>query len=86
MKVAKNSLNNRFIPYDVIETDAILSIDDDMRLKHEEILLCFRYSTNNSLLIEFSINFACLASLIQATYLTIGNLQVTPHEINANVH
>ena len=42
VKVAKNSLNNRFIPYDAIETDAILSIDDDMRLKHEEILLCFR--------------------------------------------
>ena len=43
MKVAKNSLNNRFIPYDVIETDAIFSIDDDVEMRHEEILLGFRY-------------------------------------------
>ena len=43
MKVAKNSLNNRFIPYDVIETDAIFSIDDDVEMRHDEILLGFRY-------------------------------------------
>ena len=45
MRVAKNSLNNRFIPYDVIETDAIFSIDDDVEFEHEEILLGFRYCT-----------------------------------------
>jgi alpha-1,4-N-acetylglucosaminyltransferase EXTL3 len=38
----KNSLNNRFIPYDVIETDAILSIDDDVELEVDEIQLAFR--------------------------------------------
>jgi alpha-1,4-N-acetylglucosaminyltransferase EXTL3 len=38
----KNSLNNRFIPYDVIETDAILSIDDDIYLRHDEIQFAFR--------------------------------------------
>ena len=43
VKVAKNSLNNRFIPYDVIETDAIFSIDDDVEMRHDEILLGFRY-------------------------------------------
>ena len=43
MKVTKNSLNNRFIPYDVIETDAIFSIDDDVEMRHEEILLGFRF-------------------------------------------
>ena len=43
IKVAKNSLNNRFIPFDVIETDAIFSLDDDVALTHEEILLAFRY-------------------------------------------
>ena len=43
VKVAKNSLNNRFIPYDVIDTDAIFSIDDDVEMRHDEILLGFRY-------------------------------------------
>ena len=43
MKVAKNSLNNRFIPYDVIETDAIFAIDDDVEMRHDEILLAYRY-------------------------------------------
>lgn len=42
VKVAKNSLNNRFIPYDVIETDAIFSIDDDVEMRPDEILLGFR--------------------------------------------
>ena len=42
VKVAKNSLNNRFIPYDVIETDAIFAIDDDVEMRHDEILLGFR--------------------------------------------
>ena len=42
VKVAKNSLNNRFVPYDVIETDAIFAVDDDVEMRHEEILLAFR--------------------------------------------
>jgi len=37
-----NSLNNRFIPYDIIETDAVLSLDDDAHLRHDEILFGFR--------------------------------------------
>ncbi|CAI2723675.1 unnamed protein product [Schistosoma spindalis] len=37
-----NSLNNRFLPYDLIETDAILSIDDDIQLRHDEIVFGFR--------------------------------------------
>ena len=45
VKVAKNSLNNRFIPYDVIETDAIFAVDDDVEMRHDEILLGFRYWT-----------------------------------------
>ena len=35
-------MNNRFLPYDEIETDAVLSFDDDMRLTHDEINLAFR--------------------------------------------
>lgn len=29
VRAARNSLNNRFLPYDAIETEAILSVDDD---------------------------------------------------------
>ncbi|CAK8684115.1 exostosin-like 3 [Clavelina lepadiformis] len=38
----KNSLNNRFMPWDQIETDAVLSLDDDAHLRHDEILFGFR--------------------------------------------
>lgn len=38
----KNSLNNRFLPYTEIDTDAVLSLDDDAHLRHDEILLSFR--------------------------------------------
>ena len=44
VKVTQNSLNNRFIPYDVIDTDAVFAIDDDVEMRHDEILLAFRYS------------------------------------------
>ena len=46
MKVTKNSLNNRFVPYDVIETDAVFAVDDDVEMRHDEILLAFRYFTS----------------------------------------
>uniref|UniRef100_A0A0N4Z425 Glyco_transf_64 domain-containing protein n=1 Tax=Parastrongyloides trichosuri TaxID=131310 RepID=A0A0N4Z425_PARTI len=32
VKPTGNSLNNRFLPYDIIKTEAILSLDDDQRL------------------------------------------------------
>lgn len=47
VKVAKNSLNNRFVPYDVIETDAIFAVDDDVEMRHDEILLAFRVWREN---------------------------------------
>ncbi|KAL3892392.1 hypothetical protein ACJMK2_004602 [Sinanodonta woodiana] len=37
-----NSLNARFLPFDAIETDAILHLDDDSRVQHDDILLGFR--------------------------------------------
>ena len=43
-RTARNSLNNRFLPYDAIETEAILSIDDDAHLRHDEIIFGFRYA------------------------------------------
>jgi hypothetical protein len=45
-------LNNRFLPYDVIETEAVLSVDDDAHLRHDEIIFGFRYAC--TLFIEFS--------------------------------
>ena len=42
IKAEKNSLNNRFKPYDVIETEAILSMDDDVHLRNDEIIFGFR--------------------------------------------
>ena len=43
VKMKKNSLNNRFLPFEAIETEAILSIDDDAHLRHDEIVFGFRY-------------------------------------------
>jgi alpha-1,4-N-acetylglucosaminyltransferase EXTL3 len=42
VRAARNSLNNRFLPYDAIETEAVLSVDDDAHLRHDEILFGFR--------------------------------------------
>lgn len=42
VRAKKNSLNNRFIPYDAVETEAILSVDDDVYLRHDEIQFGFR--------------------------------------------
>ncbi|PIK58128.1 putative exostosin-like 3 [Apostichopus japonicus] len=43
----KNSLNNRFLPFDEIETEAVLSIDDDAHLRHDEMLFGFRVWREN---------------------------------------
>lgn len=42
VKAARNSLNNRFLPLDVVETEAVLSVDDDAHLRHDEIMFGFR--------------------------------------------
>ena len=46
VKGEKNSLNNRFLPYDLIDTEAVLSMDDDIYLRYDEIELAFRYIRN----------------------------------------
>ena len=38
-----NSLNNRFLPLSNVNTEAILSLDDDICLTHEDIVLGLRY-------------------------------------------
>lgn len=47
VKAPRNSLNNRFLPYDNIETEAVLSVDDDAHLRHDEILFGFRVWREN---------------------------------------
>lgn len=42
VKVERNSLNNRFLPLDSIQTEAVLSLDDDTHLRREEIDIAFR--------------------------------------------
>ncbi|CAG5101669.1 Similar to botv: Exostosin-3 (Drosophila melanogaster) [Cotesia congregata] len=42
IKALRNSLNNRFLPFDTIETEAVLSVDDDAHLRHDEIMFGFR--------------------------------------------
>uniref|UniRef100_A0A0K2TLB0 glucuronosyl-galactosyl-proteoglycan 4-alpha-N-acetylglucosaminyltransferase n=1 Tax=Lepeophtheirus salmonis TaxID=72036 RepID=A0A0K2TLB0_LEPSM len=47
IKADKNSLNNRFQPFKAIETEAVLSIDDDAHLRHDEIIFGFRVWREN---------------------------------------
>ena len=42
-----NSLNNRCLPYQLIETDAVLSVDDDVKLRADEVALAFRVWREN---------------------------------------
>uniref|UniRef100_A0A915CW53 Exostosin-3 n=1 Tax=Ditylenchus dipsaci TaxID=166011 RepID=A0A915CW53_9BILA len=42
INTSKNSLNNRFIPYEQIETEGVLSLDDDIDLRQHEIIFAFR--------------------------------------------
>ncbi|VDM62034.1 unnamed protein product [Angiostrongylus costaricensis] len=47
IKVSNNSLNNRFVPWDRIRTEAVLSLDDDIDLKQHEIVFAFRVWREN---------------------------------------
>ncbi|KAF5401554.1 hypothetical protein PHET_04819 [Paragonimus heterotremus] len=42
IRATKNSLNNRFLPFDLIDTDAVFTLDDDLALPQDEILVAFR--------------------------------------------
>lgn len=41
-RAERNSLNNRFLPFDSIQTEAIFSMDDDSPLRPDEIIFAFR--------------------------------------------
>ncbi|RNA36419.1 exostosin-like 3 [Brachionus plicatilis] len=47
LKMRSNSLNNRFLPFDLIKTEAILSLDDDVFLSADEIIFGFRIWRQN---------------------------------------
>ena len=47
IRTEKNSLNNRFLPFSEIETEAVLSVDDDAHLRHDEIIFGFRVWREN---------------------------------------
>ena len=47
VRTERNSLNNRFLPYTEIETEAVLSVDDDAHLRHDEIIFGFRVWREN---------------------------------------
>ncbi|GMR41238.1 hypothetical protein PMAYCL1PPCAC_11433, partial [Pristionchus mayeri] len=47
IRADRNSLNNRFVPWDRIQTEAVLSLDDDIDLKHHEIVFAFRVWREN---------------------------------------
>ena len=42
VSVGRNSLNNKFLPFGLIQTECILHMDDDIVLSHEEIVSGFR--------------------------------------------
>ncbi|KOB69799.1 Exostosin-3, partial [Operophtera brumata] len=41
VRATRNSLNNRFLPYHLIDTEAVLCVDDDAHLRHDEIVFAF---------------------------------------------
>ena len=61
MTAGRNSLNNRFLPFSNIETEAILTIDDDQKIPLGEIQLGFRYTSDydfgSVLIIPYLITF-----------------------------
>ncbi|QQP34616.1 Exostosin3like, partial [Caligus rogercresseyi] len=64
IKAEKNSLNNRFQPFEAIQTEAVLSIDDDAHLRHDEIIFGFRvWRENRDRLVGFPGRFHAWDSL-----------------------
>jgi len=47
VRAGRNSLNNRFLPLTNIQTEAILSLDNDQELSHEDIEFAFRVWREN---------------------------------------
>lgn len=70
VNVSKNSLNNRFLPYDQIKTESVLSMDDDIDLRQNEIIFAFRSVFNIKNIKNINVQFQ---SVERATH-KIGRL------------
>jgi alpha-1,4-N-acetylglucosaminyltransferase EXTL3 len=54
----KNNIDNRFFPYDHIETDCVLITDDDVPLRKDELIFGFRtWRENRHRLVGFTTRF-----------------------------
>ena len=42
VRTGRNNLNNRFLPFESIQTDAVFSLDDDQEAPHSAIEFAFR--------------------------------------------
>ncbi|KAI1723382.1 glycosyl transferase family 64 domain-containing protein [Ditylenchus destructor] len=47
VNASQNSLNNRFLPLDLIDTEAVFNMDDDFNVNHEDMLFSFRVWREN---------------------------------------
>ena len=53
VRPSKNSLQNRYLPMDIIRTDAILNLDDDVRISNSDYASGFRQDKINCLMSNF---------------------------------
>ncbi|KAF8353477.1 hypothetical protein PRIPAC_98105 [Pristionchus pacificus] len=68
----KNSLNNRFIPYESIETEAVISMDDDVYVTQSELVFAFRmWRENRNRIVGFPERYA----LHQRVYVIVDLLR-----------
>ena len=47
VRTGRNNLNNRFLPFESIQTDAVFSLDDDQEAPHSAIEFAFRSAPNS---------------------------------------
>ena len=69
MKSEENTLNVRFLPYSNIQTDAILSLDDDVCLTQEQIVQGFRSVTISTETLG-SVHMVCILYIL---YMCVTN-------------
>ena len=55
---SKNSLQNRYLPMDIFRTDAILNLDDDVRISNSDYASGFRQGQINYMQNNYFENFS----------------------------
>ena len=58
VRPSKNSLQNRYLPMDIIRTDAILNLDDDVRISNSDYASGFRQGQINYMQNNYFENFS----------------------------